>query len=412
MLSREQINEIRKEFPYLSGDYKGKDYVYFDNGATVQKPKSVIESVSEYYKYENGNPHRSAHYFSNVSTEIYEGTREKVAKFIGASNPNEVVFTRNATESLNLLSYSYGLSKLKAGDEIVISIMEHHSNLVNWQFVAEKTGAKLIYLYIDDNRQIPETELSKVTDKCKVFSITAASNVVGTIPDVKKIIEKVRAKALNAFVIVDGAQYAPHHRVNVKDIGCDAFVFSGHKMYSYLGIGVLWCKEDILNDMPPFLYGGDMIEYVYEDETTFLPTPQRFEAGTQNVGGVKSLSKAIDFIEGIGIENIEEYEREITTYAYDQLSKLPFIEIYTTPLPNRTSLVSFNFKEVHPHDVSSILDSYKIAIRSGHHCAQPLHRYMGINSSCRASFAVYNTFEEVDKFVEGLYEVGRVMKCI
>lgn len=413
MLSKNEILEIRKEFPFLNSDYPGSDYVYFDNGATTQKPKSVIEEVNKFYRIENGNPHRGAHYFANVATDIYESTREKIKNFIGADKASEIVFTRNATESLNLLAYTYGLSNLKKDDEIVLSIMEHHSNLVTWQFVAEKTGAKLSYLYINEDKQIEDSEIeNKVTEKCKIFTITAASNVAGTIPNLKKIISYVRKRAPKAFIIVDGAQYVPHHKVDIKDLDCDAFVFSGHKMYSYLGIGVLYCKENILNSIPPFNYGGDMIEYVYEDKASFLESPQRFEAGTQNVGGVKSLSAAIDFINSIGIEKIEEYEKSITDYAFEKISDLGFLKIYSSPKKNRTSLVTFNFDGVHPHDVASILDSYKVAIRSGHHCAQPLHRFLGINSSCRASFCVYNTREEVDRLVEALIRVGKVMGCL
>lgn len=407
MLTKEQVLKIREDFKYLNIN-DGK-LVYFDNAATTQKPEAVLKSLEEYYTDENGNPHRGAHYLGVKSTEVYENARSKVAEFINAEN-NEIVFVRNATEALNLVAYSWGLNNLTENDEILISIMEHHSNLVTWQYVARKTGAKLNYLYLDENKQITEEEFSsKLTEKTKLFAITAASNVVGTMPDVKKMIDKAKKINSEIVTVVDAAQYAPHHKVDVKDMACDFLVFSGHKMLSAMGIGVLYGKEDILNSMEPFLYGGDMIEYVYEDSSTYLDAPQRFEAGTQNVGGAKSLATAIDYIEKIGIENIYEYEAALTTYAYDKMSKLPYIEIYTTPDTRRSPVLSFNFKEAHPHDVASILDSFGIAIRSGHHCAQPLHRNLGMNFSCRASFAFYNTFEEIDYFIEHLEDVRRMM---
>lgn len=406
MLSKEQVLDIRKDFGYL--DIK-ENLVYFDNAATTQKPIQVINSLEEYYKKENGNPHRGAHYLAIKATEVYEESRDKVAKFINAKS-KEVVFLRNATEALNLIAYSWALNNLTKDDEILISIMEHHSNLVTWQYVAKKTGAKLNYLYLDDNMQITDEEFEKkLTSKTKLLSITAASNVVGTMPKVKEFIERARAKNKDIVTVVDAAQFAPHHKVDVKDLDCDFLVFSGHKMLSAMGIGVLYGKEEILNSMDPFLYGGDMIEYVYEDKATFLDSPARFEAGTQNVGGAKSLACAIDYIEKIGIENIYEYEAALTTYAYEKMEKLPYIDIYTTKNKHRSPVISFNFKEAHPHDVASILDSYGIAVRSGHHCAQPLHRNLGINFSCRASFAFYNTFEEIDYFIEHLEDVRRLM---
>lgn len=407
MLSREQVKKIREDFSYLKSD---KKYVYFDNGATTQKPKQVIESLGEYYNYENGNPHRGAHHFAMEATEVYESARGKVKEFINAKTSNEIVFVRNATEALNLIAYSWALENLSTGDEILISIMEHHSNLVIWQYVANKTGAKLVYLYLDENMQITDEEFeSKLNKNTKLFSITAASNVVGTMPNVKEFIKKAKSNS-EAICIVDAAQYAPHHKVDVQDLDCDFLVFSGHKMVSAMGIGVLYGREDILNSMNPYMYGGEMIEYVYEDKSSYMPSPQRFEAGTVNVGGAKSLKTAIEYIEEIGMDNIYEYESELTTYCYDKMKKLPFIEVYTTSVKERSPLISFNFKGAHPHDVASILDNYGIAIRSGHHCAQPLHRKLGNNFSCRASFAFYNTFEEIDYFIEHLEEVRRMLQ--
>ncbi|KXB72226.1 MULTISPECIES: aminotransferase class V-fold PLP-dependent enzyme [Peptoniphilus] len=409
MFTKNEIEEIRKEFPFLNLKPNGKQIVYFDNGATTQKPREIIDNIKNFYECENGNPHRGAHYLAMKSTEVYEDARQKIADFIGARKASEVVFLRNATEALNLLAYSYGLNNLKEGDEIVISIMEHHSNLVPWQEVCKKTGAKLKFLYLDHDMQIPFSEIEeKVTKNTKLISITGASNVVGTNPDIEKIVKYARENS-DAKIILDGAQLVPHRKVNVSELDVDFMAFSGHKMYSALGIGVLYGKEELLNKMDVFLTGGDMIEYVYEDHTTFLDAPQRFEAGTTNVEGAVNLAAAIDFINKYGMEKIDEYERFLTDYCYYKLKKLNYLDVYTTSDKNRAPVISFNFKEAHPHDVASILDTYGIAIRSGHHCAQPLHRYLGSNFSCRASFAIYNTVEEIDYFVEHLEDVRRIL---
>lgn len=409
MFTKNEIEEIRKEFPFLNLKSNGKPIIYLDNGATTQKPREIIDTIKNFYESENGNPHRGAHYLAMKSTEVYEDARQKIADFIGARKASEVVFLRNATEALNLLAYSYGLNNLKEGDEIVISIMEHHSNLVPWQEVCKKTGAKLKFLYVDDDMQIPFSEIEeKVTKNTKIVSITGASNVVGTNPDIEKIVKYARENS-DAKIILDGAQLVPHRKVNVSELDVDFMAFSGHKMYSALGIGVLYGKEELLNKMDVFLTGGDMIEYVYEDHTTFLDAPQRFEAGTANVEGAVNLAAAIDFINKYGMERIDDYERFLTDYCYSKLKELDYLEVYTTSDKNRAPVISFNFKEAHPHDVASILDTYGIAIRSGHHCAQPLHRYLGSNFSCRASFAIYNTVEEIDYFVEHLEDVRRIL---
>ncbi len=409
MFTKNEIEEIRKEFPFLNLKPNGKPIIYLDNGATTQKPREIIENIKNFYESENGNPHRGAHYLAMKSTEVYEDARQKIADFIGARKASEVVFLRNATEALNLFAYSYGLNNLKEGDEIVISIMEHHSNLVPWQEVCKKTGAKLKFLYVDDDMQIPFSEIEeKVTKNTKIVSITGASNVVGTNPDIEKIVKYTRENS-DAKIILDGAQLVPHRKVNVSELDVDFMAFSGHKMYSALGIGVLYGKEELLNKMDVFLTGGDMIEYVYEDHTTFLDAPQRFEAGTANVEGAVNLAAAIDFINKYGMERIDDYERFLTDYCYSKLKELDYLEVYTTSDKNRAPVISFNFKEAHPHDVASILDTYGIAIRSGHHCAQPLHRYLGSNFSCRASFAIYNTVEEIDYFVEHLEDVRRIL---
>lgn len=405
MLDKKQIEEIRKDFPYL----KIKNNIYFDNAATSQKPYQVIDAVTAYYESENGNPNRGAHYFAEKSTLVHEGARAKTAEFLNAG-VNEIIFTRNATESLNLLAYAWGLNNLSQGDEILLSIMEHHANLVSWQMVAKKTGAKLVYLYLDDNMEISQEEFeSKLSPRTKLFTITGASNTLGTMPRVKEMIRKAREVSPSVTTIVDGAQLAPHHLVDVKDLDCDFFVLSGHKMLAYMGIGVLYGKEDKLNNMEPFLYGGEMIEYVTEENATFLKSPRRFEAGTVDVGGAKSLEFAIKYMEAIGIEDIEAYEKYIADYAFDRMKALDYLDIFTPDSPKRAPLVTFNFKEIHPHDVATILSSKGIAIRSGHHCTQPLHRNFCINSTCRASFAFYNTIEEIDYFIDQLEEVRKVM---
>lgn len=410
MLQPSEIKEIRKDFPYLELAEKDKPLVYLDSAATTQKPKAVIDAMSDYYRYHNGGPHRGAHRLSMAATEVYEGARESVKNFIGAEDPAEIVFTRNATEALNLITYSYALENLKPGDEIVISIMEHHANLVTWQYAAEKTGATLRYLYIDDNKEIPWSEVEeKVTAKTKILAITQSSNVLGTMPEVKKMIAHLRKVNPEGIAVVDGAQAAPHMPVDVKDLDCDFYVFSGHKMLAAMGAGALYGKLEHLNAMKPYMYGGDMIEYVYEDHTTFQQAPARFEAGTQDVAAAASLPVAIDYLNAIGLDKIHEYESYLTDYAYDHMKDMDDITILSKPTNPRGGLITFNFKDVHPHDVASILDSKGIAIRSGHHCAQPLHRSFGIHFSCRASFAIYNTIEEVDYFLKGLDEVRRLM---
>lgn len=390
--------DIKKDFPILN-DSK---MVYLDSGATTQKPIQVIKEVEEFYEKYNANPHRGAYTLSTEATEIYENTRTKIAKFINAKHREEIIFSKNATESLNLIAYSYGMNNLKKDDEIVISIMEHHSNLVPWQKVCEKTGSKLNYMYINDEYEIPDEEIeSKITDKTKIVGITHISNVLGTINNVKKIAKYAHKKG--AIVIVDASQSIPHMKIDVQDINCDFLIFSGHKMLSPLGIGILYGKKEILNKMTPFIMGGDMIEYVYEQETTYAPLPNKFEAGTQNVEGVIGLGAAIDYIENIGYDTIHKIESELADYAREKLSKLNYLELYITPnKENHSSVFSFNIKGVHPHDVASILDSQGVCVRSGNHCAQPLLRFMGIDSTCRASFYIYNTKEDVEKLVAAL----------
>ena len=400
------VNNFKKDFPI----FENKDIAYLDSGATTQKPTSVLEAIEKFYKNENANPHRGAYGLSIEATEIYENTRDKIAKFINAKHREEIIFSKNASESLNLIAYSYGLDNLKKDDEIVLSIMEHHSNLVPWQMVAKKTESKLNYMYMNDNFEISDEEIeTKITDKTKIVGITHVSNVLGTINNIEKIIKYAHKKG--AIVVVDGSQSIPHMEIDVQKLDADFFVFSGHKMLAPLGIGILYGKREILNKMNPFLMGGDMIEYVYEQDTTFAPLPNKFEAGTQNVEGVIGLGAAIDYIKNIGYNKIQEIEKEVTSYARQELSKLEYLTLYLTPNEEKhSSVISFNIKGVHPHDVASILDSENVCVRSGNHCAQPLLRSMEIDSTCRASFYIYNTKEDVDKLVIALNKAYNMFK--
>ena len=388
----------KEDFPILNN----RDIAYLDSGATTQKPIQVIKEVEKFYEKYNANPHRGAYTLSIEATELYENTRAKIANFINARYKEEIIFSKNATESLNLIAYSYGMENLKKDDEVVLSIMEHHSNLVPWQKVTKATESKLKYMYINENFELSDEEIeSKITDKTKIVGITHVSNVLGTINNVKKIIKYAHKKG--AIVIVDASQSIPHMKIDVQDLDADFLVFSGHKMLAPLGIGVLYGKREILNKMEPFLMGGDMIEYVYEQNTTFAPLPNKFEAGTQNVEGVVGLGAAIDYIENIGYDNIQKIEKDVVSYARQELSKLDYLTLYMTPNEeNHSSVISFNMNGVHPHDVASILDTEGVCVRSGNHCTQPLMRFLGIDSTCRASFYFYNTKEDVDRLVKAL----------
>ena len=399
-------NEIIKDFPLL----QNRKIAYLDSGATTQKPIQVLEAIEKFYENNNANPHRGAYSLSIEATEEYENTRTKIAKFINAMHREEIIFSKNATESLNLIAYSYGLENLKNDDEIVISIMEHHSNLVPWQKVSKTTGAKLNYMYMNDQFELSDEEIeSKITDKTKIVGITHVSNVLGTINNIEKIIKYAHKKG--AIVVVDASQSIPHMKIDVQKLNADFLVFSGHKMLAPLGIGVLYGKKELLNKMNPFLMGGDMIEYVYEQDTTYAPLPNKFEAGTQNVEGVIGLGAAIDYINKIGYDKIAEIEEDIVEYAREKLSKLEFLTLYMTPnKENHQAVISFNINGVHPHDVASILDSQGVCVRSGNHCAQPLMRSLGIDSTCRASFYFYNTKEDVDKLVEALKKAYDMFK--
>jgi cysteine desulfurase/selenocysteine lyase len=342
-----------------------------------------------------------------MATEAYENTREKVRKFINAKSTKEIIFTRNATESLNLVAYSYGMNFISEGDEIVLCISEHHSNIVPWQQIAKIKGAVLKFMYLNSDFRLSMDEVKeKITDKTKLVGIAHMSNVLGVIYPVKEIAEYAHSKG--AVVLVDGAQSIPHIKVDVRDIDADFFLFSGHKMLAPMGIGVLYGKKTLLDKMPPFLMGGDMIEFVQEQETSYADLPFKFEAGTQNVEGAVGLSAAIDYLEEIGLSNIHKYELELTAYALEKMSEIPYVKIYgPRDMENRGGVISFSIEGCHPHDVASIVDTYGVAIRAGHHCAQPLMKFLGAPATSRASFYFYNTKEEVDVCIDSIKNVRR-----
>lgn len=402
--------EFRRDFPLLNQTMNGRPIVYLDNGATTQKPESMIQAMCGYYGGCNANPHRGAYALSIEATDIYENTRERARRFINAPKAEEIIFTKNATEALNLVAYSYGRTKLGPGDEILLTIAEHHSNLVPWQEAAKATGAKLNYIYLEPDGNLSQKDIeTKITPRTKVVAVTHVSNVLGLVNPVRDIAD--RAHNAGAVVVVDGAQSVAHMAVDVQALGADFFAFSGHKMLSPMGIGVLYGRQELLSAMPPFLTGGDMIEYVSEQETTFAELPAKFEAGTQNVGGAAGLTAAIDYLEKLGFDRIAAIEQELLDYALPQLKALPYVELYgcDTTQHNKTGIITFNVKDVHPHDVSTILDAEGVAVRGGHHCAQPLMTYLGQNATCRASFYFYNTKDDVDRWIAALKKVREVM---
>ena len=399
---------FRQDFPILNDI--NNPVVYLDNGATTQKPQAVINAVRDYYIAENANPLRGLYSLSVKATEAYEKARQSVAKFINAKESCEIIFTRNATESLNLIAYSYGMSKIQENDEIVISILEHHSNILPWQMVAKVKKATLKYMYTDVEGNISDEEiLSKITEKTKIVSITQVSNVLGVKTPLEKIIK--RAHAVGAIVVVDGAQGAPHLATDVQKLDCDFYAFSGHKMLAPMGIGVLYGKKSLLEEMPPFLRGGEMIDMVTEQDATFAPLPEKFEAGTPNVSGAIGLKAAIDYLNNVGFDKIEAQEKDLIDLAYTELAKIPYVTIYGPKNPAlRYGVLSFNIEGVHPHDVSSLVDYHgNIALRAGHHCAQPLLKFLKSPSTNRISFYFYNTKEDVYKFIEQIKQVRKWM---
>ena len=399
------LSEYRRDFEIFDSG----EYVYFDNAATSQRPKQVLDAVSEFYRTVNANPLRGLYDWSMEATEKYESARKTVADFIGGVSTEEIIFTRNTTESINLVAYSYGMANVEEGDEIVITVMEHHSNMLPWQMVARKKGAKLIYLEPTMDGVITREEYeSKITDKTKIVAIGHVSNVFGVTNPVKEIAEYAHSKG--AIVVVDGAQSTPHMAVDVKDLGCDFFAFSGHKMMAPMGIGVLYGKRAILDKMDPFLTGGEMIEYVTREDATYAELPHKFEAGTVNAGDAVGLAEAIRYIQKVGFEAIEAQEQKLTKLIMDGLKQMPYITVYGSEDPTKhCGIVTFTMDGVHPHDLSSVLNDDKVCVRAGHHCAQPLMKFIGAGSTARASVYFYNTEEEVKIFLEKLSKVREVM---
>ena len=399
--------DYRKEFPI----FKNRNNHYLDTAATSQKPKRVLNKIMEYYEKYNGNPGRGSHTLSMEASNLMANARKTVQKFINAKYPEEVIFTKNTTESINLIAYSYGMEFINENDEIILGVSNHHAYIVPWQFVAKKKNAKIKFVYLTENGQFDiEDFKSKLSDKTKLVAVSAVVNVTGVIQPIKEIIEITRNRNKNALVLVDAAQSMLHFRHDVQDFDADFLVFSGHKLFTPMGIGVMYGKKELLEKMPPFLYGGDMIEFVTEQESTFAQLPNKFEGGTQNVEGAVTLEEAINFIEEISYEKINEIENSLTKNALEKLKKLNFVETYFTKDVEHTGIIAFNVKNVHSHDVAFILDSYDVAVRSGHHCAQPLMNYLGIPSCCRASFSIYNNEEDIDKLIEGLLKVKEVFE--
>ena len=396
---------IKADFPI----FDDKSLVYLDSSATTQKPQCVIDAVTEYYRRENANPLRGLYKLSGAATEAYEDAREAVRGFINAREAAEIIFTRNASESLNLVAYSWGLSSLKEGDEILVTIAEHHSNFLPWQQVATRSGAVLRILDCDaDGRITPEAFAAALTPKTKLAAVCAVSNVLGTANDIKELARL--AHSVGAVFVADGAQSVPHLPTDVRDLDVDFLAFSGHKMLAPMGIGVLYGKRALLEAMPPFLYGGEMIETVTREGATYAELPHKFEAGTVNAGGAVGLHAAIDYINSVGFDEIVAHERALTEYAMSKIAKIPHVNVIGSQKAcDHNGIISFTVDGVHPHDIAAIFDDENICIRAGHHCAQPLHKFLGVQSSARCSLALYNTEEDIDKFVSVLARMRGMM---
>lgn len=394
------INTIRKDFPILNQKVHGNPLIYLDTSATSQSPVQVVDAMSEYYNEYNSNVHRGVHTLGTKATDGYEQARMKVRGFINAQRYEEIVFTRGTTAAINLVARSFGDANISEGDEIVVTEMEHHANIVPWQELAKRKNAKLVFIPLEEDGTIKLENVEAVmTDKTKIVAVTHVSNVLGTINDIKTIAEI--AHKHDAFITVDGAQSVPHMSVDVQDLDVDFYAFSGHKMLGPTGIGVLYGKAELLDNMEPIEYGGDMIDFVDLRESTWTDVPVKFEAGTPMIAEAIGLSAAIDYIEDVGADEILRYEQELVKYAYDKMSEIEGIEIYG-PKEERAGLITFNLDGVHPHDLATALDSDGIAVRAGHHCAQPLMKFLGVSSTARASFYLYNTKDEIDFFIDSL----------
>ena len=399
---------IRREFPTLEQAVNGRPLVYLDNAATSQKPKVVLDALRAYYEDDNSNVHRGIHELSRRATVAYEESRAKVASWVGANEPSEIVWTRGTTEAINLVSSAWGLDNVGEGDEILISVLEHHSNIIPWQLLARRTGAVIKYIELDEQGRWILDELPHLlTDRTKIVAISHVSNALGTVNPVKRV--AAAAHEVGALVLVDGAQGAVHMKVDVKDLGVDYYAFSGHKMCGPTGIGALWARRDLLDSMEPYQGGGEMIHFVGRDESSWATVPHKFEAGTPNIAGAIGMGAAIDFLSEVGMDAIAEHEHRILGYALERMNKVDGICIYGPQSPDEHSaLISFTLGDAHPHDISTILDSEGIAVRAGHHCAQLAMQHFGISATARASIYLYNTESDIDRLIEGLEQVRSI----
>jgi cysteine desulfurase/selenocysteine lyase len=397
------VQAIRRDFPILKRLVRSKPLVYLDNAATTQKPQQVIDRIFRYYTQENSNVHRGVHYLSEIATMAYEDVRSTVKRFINARDEKEIIFTRGTTEAINLVAQTYGRVNVSAGDEVLITAIEHHSNIVPWQMLCDEKGARLVVAPVNDAGEVILEDFAKLlTERTRIVAFGHASNALGTINPIKRMIEL--AHDAGAIVIVDGAQGAPHATIDVRQLDCDFYAFSGHKIYGPTGIGVLYGKESLLDSMPPWQGGGDMILSVSFEKTTYNALPYKFEAGTPNIEGVVGLGAALDYVTALGVENIAAHEQELLAYATPRLQEVEGLRIFGTAA-HKASVISFTLEAVHPHDIGTILDQEGIAIRTGHHCAQPIMMRFNIPATGRASFGMYNTLEEVDVLVDGLRKV-------
>ncbi len=400
------IQKIRADFPILSREVYGKPLVYFDNGATTQKPRSVVDSLVEEYYSVNANVHRGVHYLSQQATELHEASRETVRRFINARSTNEVIFTRGTTEAINLIVSSFGEEFMQEGDEVIVSVMEHHSNIVPWQILAARKGIAIKVIPMNDRGELLQDEYHNLfTDKTKIVSVTHVSNVLGTVNPVKEMIAYAHTQGVP--VLIDGAQAIPHTQVDVQDLDADFYAFSGHKVYGPTGVGVLYGKEEWLDRLPPYQGGGEMILTVSFDKTVFQELPFKFEAGTPDYIGTTGLAKALDYVSAIGMENIARHEHELTAYAMQRLKEIPGMRIFGEAA-HKSSVISFLVGDIHHLDLGTLLDRLGIAVRTGHHCAQPLMQRLGVEGTVRASFGLYNTKEEIDVLVSGIERVSKM----
>ncbi len=402
------VQAVRSEFPALAQAVHGKPLVYLDNAATSQKPRAVLDALSHYYRADNANVHRGIHELSRRATDAYEGARAKVAAWVGADDPQELVWTRGTTEGINLVATAWGLDNLTEGDEILISVLEHHSNIVPWQLLARRTGAEVRYLELDEEGRLVLDDLERlVTDRTKLVSISHVSNALGTINPVSQIAEAGRA--VGARILIDGAQGAVHTKVDVTDLDVDFYAFSGHKMCGPTGIGALWARRELLEEMAPYQGGGEMIHLVGRDESTWADVPHKFEAGTPNIAGAIGFGAAVDFLSEIGMDAIAAHERALVRYALERFDAIEGVRVFgPRSLDERSAVVSFSMDDAHPHDISTILDAEGVAVRAGHHCAQLVMKHFGVPATARASFYLYNTTEEVDRLVDGLERVRSI----